>query len=163
MSDISPNIVEADLADINHTTALVSLLEEYASSMEGGGKGLSAYSKAHLTEELSRRPHAHAIIAWINDQPAGLIIAFEGFSTFQCKPLLNIHDVIVSKKFRGLGLSKKLLMGAEVLARGLGCCKLTLEVLEHNEIAQKAYRSVGYSGYELDPRMGKALFWEKPL
>mgnify|MGYP000081241031 CR=1 FL=1 len=32
-----------------------------------------------------------------------------------------------------------------------------------NTIAQAAYRSVGFSGYELDPAIGKALFWEKKL
>ncbi len=51
-----------------------------------------------------------------NDTPAGLILAFEGFSSFQCRPLLNLHDVIVSKAFRGQGLSKKLLLAAEELA-----------------------------------------------
>ena len=40
---------------------------------------------------------------------------------------------------------------------------MTLEVLEGNEIAQHAYRSFGFAGYELDPRMGKAMFWQKKL
>ena len=52
---------------------------------------------------------------------------------------------------------------AEELARELGCCKLTLEVLEGNAKAQAAYKSLGYAGYELDPAMGKALFWQKKL
>ncbi len=43
------------------------------------------------------------------------------------------------------------------------CCKLTLEVLEGNHIAQAAYTKFGFSGYELDPEMGRALFWEKKL
>jgi ribosomal protein S18 acetylase RimI-like enzyme len=55
------------------------------------------------------------------------------------------------------------LQSAEQIAIELGCCKLTLEVLEHNYIAQKAYRSFGFAGYELNPNMGKALFWEKKL
>ena len=32
-----------------------------------------------------------------------------------------------------------------------------------NTIAQAAYRSVGFDGYQLDPSLGKALFWEKKL
>jgi hypothetical protein len=52
---------------------------------------------------------------------------------------------------------------AEEIALGLGCCKLTLEVLEGNTIAQVAYKSCGYSGYELNPKMGKAMFWQKKL
>jgi len=51
----------------------------------------------------------------------------------------------------------------EEIARELGCCKLTLEVLEGNTVAQNAYRSLGYASYELDAAMGKAMFWQKYL
>jgi hypothetical protein len=40
---------------------------------------------------------------------------------------------------------------------------MTLEVLEGNIIAQAAYTSCGFASYKLDPRMGKAMFWEKKL
>ncbi len=156
-------ITPGDLGNRAHADALVSLLDEYASSHEGGGESLGDHTRENLAKEIARRPHGHVLIAWSGSLPAGLIVAFEGFSTFQCRPLLNIHDVIVSCDFRGLGLSKLLLNAAEDLARSLGCCKLTLEVLEGNEIAKAAYRSVGYSGYELDPVLGKAMFWEKKL
>jgi hypothetical protein len=56
-----------------------------------------------------------------------------------------------------------LLQKTENLAIDLGCCKLTLEVLEGNHVAHAAYLSAGFSGYELNPEMGKALFWEKKL
>jgi ribosomal protein S18 acetylase RimI-like enzyme len=52
---------------------------------------------------------------------------------------------------------------AEAVALRLGCCKMTLEVLEGNVVAQAAYKSCGFASYELDPRMGKAMFWEKKL
>jgi len=45
----------------------------------------------------------------------------------------------------------------------MGCCKLTLEVLEGNTVARAAYQACGYSGYELNPEIGKALFWQKKL
>lgn len=163
MSESDFQIVEADLSDPSHAESLVALLDEYASSPEGGGQRLADHVRLHLPGEIVRRPHAHALIAWMEGRAVGLMIAFEGFSTFQCRPLLNIHDVIVSKDFRGRGISKRLFLAAEALARGLDCCKLTLEVLEHNEIARKAYLGMGFAGYELDPRMGKALFWEKKL
>ncbi|AIE76231.1 Histone acetyltransferase HPA2-related acetyltransferase (plasmid) [Synechocystis sp. PCC 6714] len=56
-----------------------------------------------------------------------------------------------------------MLQKAENIAVNLGCCKLTLEVLEGNYAAQSAYKAFGFSGYELNPKMGKALFWEKKL
>ena len=92
-----------------------------------------------------------------------MLTAFEGFSTFNCKPLLNIHDVAVLKEYRGKGVSRSLFNEIETIAKQSNCCKLTLEVLEGNIPAKKAYEKFGFSGYELEPAMGKALFWEKMI
>ena len=156
-------IVEADLSVPSHAGAVVQLMDEYALDPMGGRKSLSDYVKANLPAELAKRKTAHVILAFVDTKPAGLIVCLEGFSTFACKPLLNIHDVIVALPHRGRGLSKLLLQKAEAIAIDLGCCKLTLEVLEGNHVAQAAYKACGFSGYELDPQMGKALFWEKKL
>jgi hypothetical protein len=40
---------------------------------------------------------------------------------------------------------------------------MTLEVLEGNRVAQAVYKSQGFAGFELDPKMGKAMFWQKLL
>jgi ribosomal protein S18 acetylase RimI-like enzyme len=64
---------------------------------------------------------------------------------------------------RGRGLGKRLLAQVEQLARELDCCKLTLEVLEGNRVAQAAYLASGFEGYELNPQVGRALFWQKKL
>ena len=88
---------------------------------------------------------------------------FEGFSTFQARPLLNIHDVVVHKDYRGQGVSGLMLQKVAELARQRNCCKLTLEVLQNNPAAQAAYRKAGFQAYQLDPQMGQALFWEKKL
>ena len=156
-------ILEADPANPGHARAIVDLLDSYASSISGGGQPLSPEVQERLPAALAGRSTAHVMLARDGDEPAGLVISFEGFSTFQCRPLLNIHDVVVAEKYRGLGLSTRLLAAVEEMAVRLGCCKLTLEVLEGNTIAQAAYRSVGFDGYQLDPSLGKALFWEKKL
>lgn len=106
---------------------------------------------------------ARSVLAYVDSEAVGLINCFEGFSTFACQPLLNIHDVVVSREFRGQGLSKLMFAKVEEIAREMGCCKLTLEVLAGNTVAQGAYRAVGFAGFELDPAMGQALFWEKKL
>jgi GNAT superfamily N-acetyltransferase len=157
------DIVKADLNLPTHAEATIKLMDAYALDPMGGGQGLSSYAKANLPAELVKRKAAHVILAFVDAKPAGLIVCLEGFSTFACKPLLNIHDAIVALPYRGIGLSKLLLQKAEAIALDLGCCKLTLEVLEGNHIAQAAYKSFGFSGYELNPQMGKALFWEKKL
>lgn len=156
-------VVEADLGLPEHANAVVQLLDEYARDPMGGGKALPCFVRENLAAELRNRDHAHVILAFVDDTPAGLVICFEGFSTFACRPLLNIHDAIVSAEYRGRGLSKRMMETAEAIAQKLGCCKMTLEVLEGNTVAQAAYKSFGFNDYELDPRMGKALFWEKRL
>jgi ribosomal protein S18 acetylase RimI-like enzyme len=156
-------IIEANPTTPSHAAAIVQLMDEYARDPMGGGQGLSEEVKSNLPMALSKRSNAHVILALAELEPAGLIICFEGFSTFACRPLLNIHDVIVSGSYRGQGIAKRLLNQAEVIARRLDCCKLTLEVLEGNAIAQSAYKSAGFNGYQLNPEMGHALFWEKKL
>uniref|UniRef100_UPI0035583619 GNAT family N-acetyltransferase n=2 Tax=Pseudomonadota TaxID=1224 RepID=UPI0035583619 len=59
--------------------------------------------------------------------------------------------------------SQKMLAKVEEIARQRGCCKLTLEVLEGNEVAKAAYQKQGFDGYQLDPQMGRAMFWQKVL
>ena len=157
------NIIKADFSNPNHSKAILKLLNEYALDPMGGGRELSDHVKVNLVKELQKREGAHAILAFIDGEAAGLVICFEGFSTFACKPLLNIHDIVVTSKHRRKGLARKMLQRVEEIASGLGCCKLTLEVLEGNNAAQAVYKSFGFSGYELDPKMGKAVFWEKKL
>jgi ribosomal protein S18 acetylase RimI-like enzyme len=55
------------------------------------------------------------------------------------------------------------LQAAEEEALRRCCCKLTLEVLSNNQVAQTAYRKAGFAGYQLDPKAGQALFWQKKL
>ncbi len=156
-------IVIADLSSPPHAAAIVYLLNEYAKDKMGGGAELPEFVKNNLVPELRKRQGAHVVLAFVDGSPAGMAVCFEGFSTFSCRPLLNVHDLIVDQRYRGRGLSKRLLAKAEEIAIRLGCCKLTLEVLEGNAVAQAAYRASGFEGYELDPKMGKAMFWQKKL
>ncbi len=156
-------IIDGDLSVTTHAEAVVDLLNEYASDPLGGGAGLGDYAKKHLVDDLRKRPTAYLVLAFDGSTAAGLVTCFEGFSTFACRPLLNIHDVVVSKPYRGQGLSKLMLAKVEEHAIQTDCCKLTLEVLEGNAIAQQAYRSFGFENYVLDPAHGRAMFWQKRL
>ncbi len=156
-------IIQADLSQPRHAAALIDLLDAYARDPVGGGQPLAETTRRHLAAELCRRQDAVSFLAFAGELPVGLINCFEGFSTFSCQPLLNIHDVVVLDGYRGQGIARQLLQRVEAHARTLGCCKLTLEVLEGNHKAQAVYRRAGFAGYELDPLMGRALFWEKKL
>ncbi|WP_457671809.1 GNAT family N-acetyltransferase [Thiolapillus sp.] len=156
-------ITVADYQNPAHQQAILHLLDAYALDPMGGGQPLSNAARQRLIPALINQPGALSVLAFDKDAPVGLVNCFQALSTFQAKPLLNIHDVVVLPTHRGQGISTMLLKKVEEIARQRGCCKITLEVLEGNRIARKAYRKLGFCGYELDPALGQALFWEKKL
>lgn len=160
---VNINIFKVDYTDTQQSTDLSYLLNSYALDPMGGGEALTPYVQDNVALELSKLPHAWSVICYVDEKPAGLINCFEGFSTFKCKRLLNIHDIIVHEDFRGKRISQLMLDKVEEIARQRACCKLTLEVLQGNTVAQNAYIKYGFSGYELDPELGQAMFWEKQL
>ena len=157
------SVRRADYADARDAAAVVLLLDAYASDAAGGGEPLSAYAREHLVPELARRPQAYSVLAFDGDAPVGLVNCIEGFSTFKCKPLVNVHDVAVLASHRGRGIAEQMLAEAERIAVARGAVKMTLEVLSGNAPAIKLYRRIGYAGYQLDPAMGTAEFMQKWL
>lgn len=155
--------LRADYANPAHAAALVMLLDAYASDPAGGGQGLSDFAKANLVPGLAARPQAYSVLAFDGAQPVGLVNCIEGFSTFACKPLVNVHDVAVLASHRGRGIAEQMLAEAEVVARERGAVKLTLEVLSGNRSAIRLYERIGFAGYQLDPAMGSAQFLQKWL
>ena len=156
-------VLQASYTNAVHADAMGLLLNSYAEDPMGGGHSLPADLLQQLPAELAKRPHAFSVLAFVGGEPAGLVNCFEGFSTFACRPLVNVHDVVVKEQFRGLGLSQKMLQKVEEIARQRGCCKITLEVLEGNALAQSAYRKFGFDDSVFDPAHGRMLFWHKPL
>ena len=80
------------------------------------------------------------------------------FATFTVKPFINVHDVIVTKTHRNMGLGRKLLEALVEKAGELGCSKVTLEVREDNHNAMHLYNNMGF--YDAEPRQ---YYWSKLL
>jgi len=184
-------VIPIDLGDPSHVEGLQAMLREYALSPQGGASALQDEALARLPRLLADRAHYVGWLAWLSNpkpvragpsltepqampgpegssalaasarQCIGLLNAFEGVSTFRAQPLLNLHDIAVTASWRGRGVGRALMAAAEAYAKARGCCKLTLEVLEGNTRAIGLYRSAGFDPYELDPAMGRALFFEK--
>jgi ribosomal protein S18 acetylase RimI-like enzyme len=142
---------------------LADLLDAYARDPAGGGMPLAPSVLADLPEALAARPQAFSVLAYDGEQPVGLINCIEGFSTFACKPLVNVHDVVVLATHRGQRVAQQMLTHIEAEARNRGACKLTLEVLSGNQSALRAYEREGFANYQLDPAFGTAMFLEKKL
>ncbi|MDF2398608.1 GNAT family N-acetyltransferase [Pseudomonas sp. 3MA1] len=156
-------VLQASYSNPVHAEAIGVLLNHYAEDPMGGGRPLAQDLLQQLPAELAKRPQAFSVLAFAGGQPVGLVNCFEGFSTFACRPLVNVHDVLVLDGFRGQGLSNRMLQKVEDIARQRGCCKITLEVLEGNARAQAAYQACGFTDARLDPAHGRMLFWSKAL
>src|SRR5690606_31053557 len=124
---------------------------------------LGDFARENLIKELTARPFVFSVLAFDDETPVGLVNAIEGFSTFACRPLVNVHDVVVIDSHRGQGIAARLFAEVEAIARERGACKLTLEVLDGNASARALYRRLGFAAYQLDPAMGHAQFLQKWL
>ena len=157
------DIVRADYHNPVHAQALVAMLDAYARDPAGGGKSLGEFARANLVSALAARPQAFSVLAFDADQSVGLVNCIEGFSTFACRPLVNVHDLAVAASHRGQRVGERMLALVEQIARTRGACKLTLEVLAGNHSAIKLYARTGFASYQLDPAMGQAQFLQKWL
>ena len=159
----SVRIIEADLDRPEHHRAVVELLNAYAADPMGNGAPLSAEVRRELIPGLRRHPTTVIFLAWQRDEAVGIAVCFRGFSTFQAKPLINIHDLAVLPVCRGQGVGRQLLEAVERKAREMGCCKLTLETQENNHRAQRVYAAAGFAQAVYEEAAGGSLFFAKSL
>lgn len=155
--------VQADLERPDHQAAVLAMVDAYSRDPMGDGAPLSAEARERLIPGLRQHPTTLIFLAYGGETPVGVAVCFLGCSTFAAKPLVNLHDVSVVPAHRGRGVGRSLLAAVEVRARELGCCKLTLEVLDQNHRAFRTYLAAGFKRYSLQPGAGEAVFLTKPL
>ena len=163
MRDDPITILEADLSRKDHADTIVELLNGYSNDPMGDGAPLSENTRRTLIPALREHPTTMIFLAWRRGEPIGLAICFRGFSTFAARPLLNIHDFYVAAAGRGTGIGRQLMAFVEKRAREIGCCKLTLEVLENNRRARAVYHAAGFAQATYQPEAGGSLFYSKAL
>lgn len=146
-----------DFNDPRDATAYLEQLDAYARDPMGAGRALPAEVRERLISDLGQRPGSYALLAGIGDIEVGFATCFLGYSTFQARPLLNIHDIAVLPDWRGRGIARALLDAITDLATSLDCCRLTLEVRSDNPRAHGLYLDRGFTAASCD------RFMEKPL
>ncbi|HTA18244.1 MAG TPA: GNAT family N-acetyltransferase [Polyangia bacterium] len=156
-------IVVADLAREAHRRAVVALTAAYALDPMGNGGPLPPEVLERLADELRGFPTTLIFLAYDGDAAIGIATCFLGFSTFAARPLVNVHDLAVLPERRGAGVATRLLAAVEARARELGCCKVTLEVLENNHPARRLYHRAGFAQATYTEAAGGGLFYAKSL
>ena len=141
-----------------HTLALSTLLNHYMSDPMGDHPPLSTQEQTRLIKDLKEHPTAEVLFVIHDDRYVGMATTFTNYSTFNLKPYLYIHDVVILNETRGLGLGKELISKLIEISTQRGYCKLTLEVREDNVRAKSLYSKLGFQ--ESEPMMH---FWTKKL
>ena len=149
---------QCDYENPMHLEALVGLLNHYMTDPMGDALPLDKLKQLRLVDGLANHPSALVLFVLNEGEIAGLATCFINFSTFNVKPYLYIHDIIVYESFRGKGLGKALMLQLIELSQDRDYCKITLEVREDNLRARELYCSLGFG--ECNPDM---LFWTKKL
>ncbi|MBI1335455.1 MAG: GNAT family N-acetyltransferase [Phycisphaera sp.] len=149
----------ADLFDETDCAAVVALVNTYSLDPLGAGQPLSEEARGRLIPALREAPSCVCFIARRQGADIGLVVCFRFATTFNARPALNIHDVIVHPDHRGVGVGRAMLDTVERYAREeLGCAKLSLEVRTDNAVARGLYASLGFSAGE-----HVYEYWTKPL
>lgn len=143
-------IVEADYWNPRHCSDIKFLTNSYAKDEMGGSHPLPQQTLDEMIEGLRQTDNAFSLIAYHNEEAVGIANCFVGFSTFEARKIINIHDLAVLPNFRNRGVGELLLQSIQKKARKLKCCKLTLEVRVDNK-ARDLYERFGFESG--DPEM----------
>jgi ribosomal protein S18 acetylase RimI-like enzyme len=154
-------IVDADLSRADHQNAIVAMLDAFM--LDQDGEPLSEQARRGMIPGLRAHPACYISLAYRDGSPVGFSICFLGFSTFNARPLINIHDIFVDSSVRGMGIGAMLLKRIEAKAHELNCCRITLEVREDNRVARGLYRKVGFGRVVVGAKRVPMEFWHKLL
>jgi len=134
------SIRNVNLQDEIHAKYVIKLLNDYMNDPMGNN---STMPKGMGTQIISGLKKANCNV---------------GFSTFQARPLINIHDFIVAPEFRNQGIGHFLLRAIINYAVDNNFCRVNLEVREDNLSAKSLYKKMGFS--DCVPKM---MFWERKI
>ena len=152
------SMIQVDLQNEEHCQHLLKLLNDYMEDPMGGGEPMPPSLGPRIINGLRRHTAYLGFFVVSGNTYLGLANCNLNFSTFQARPLINIHDLIIAPEFQGQGAGRYLLESVLEYASENGCCRVNLEVRQDNERAQSLYEKLGFG--DCLPAM---FFWEKNI
>jgi GNAT superfamily N-acetyltransferase len=99
---------------------------------------------ASVAENLfGPNPAAEVVLAFIGDEPAGLALFFENYSTHLSRRGMYLEDLYVREHLRGRGIGKLLLSRLASIAVEREYGRMEWSVLRWNESAIRVYDAIG--------------------
>jgi len=163
-----PDVWICDFADADDRADFARLMAEFASEPVSASPQLDSAHFDRVADDLARRAGTLVLLAARpeSERTEGVLLAFEGYSSFARAPLFNIHDVHVSPTARGGGLGTAMVETLAELGREHRFAKITLEVAATNTGAIRLYRRLGFSGLDglpLEAPAGATYFANRKL
>ncbi len=152
------SLLNVDLQNPLHCDQVIKLLNDYMNDPMGNNRPMPKELGSQIISGLKQHSGFLGFFVLADDQFAGLANCNVNFSTFQAKPLINIHDFIIVPECRSIGTGGFLLQEIVNYACQYGYCRVNLEVREDNLAAKSLYKKMGFS--DCVPRM---MFWERKL
>lgn len=122
---------------------IVQMLNEFMTGQShSGGPAI----EEGVIDDMKSLGIARVYFCQADGEPCGIAVCFLGYSTYQQKVLLNIHDYYIRQGHRGQGLGRRFLQYIEVECRNSGYGRMTLEVYDDNPRARQLYASSGFIG-----------------
>lgn len=126
--------------DMPAVLALIKQLAEYEKEPDAVLVTVEDLQK----DGFGENPAFFCYVAEINNQVQGIALGYNRYSTWKGK-IIHLEDLIVNKKYRGLGIGSALLDIFVKHGHSLGVKRINWEVLDWNEPAIKFYESKGAS------------------
>jgi ribosomal protein S18 acetylase RimI-like enzyme len=145
-----PSVWICDFTDAEDRLAFARLMAEFAAEPVSASPQLGVEHFTLVADDLAQRAGTLVLFAAREeaDDAEGILVAFEGYTTFGRAQLFNIHDVHVSPIARGVGLGTLMINALIDVANEHRFAKLTLEVSASNARAIALYLRLGFTGLE---------------
>jgi GNAT superfamily N-acetyltransferase len=133
------NLREALARDVPVILSLIRELAEY----EREPNAVQATETDLHRDGFSTRPKFRVIIAEWNGKPAGMVLFFHYYSTWQGRAGIFVEDLIIRKRYRNKGVGRALMVRLAQTAVSEGCSGMRWEVHSWNREAVGFYRKLG--------------------
>mgnify|MGYP003385512934 CR=1 FL=1 len=113
--------------------------------VEAGMVAFDGPVKSAAAAKFLREPTHHLMVAYVGDQPAGMITGVEMTHPDKGTEMF-LYELGVAEAFRGRGVGKRLVLALVGIAREAGCYGMWVLTERDNQAALATYQSAGAVG-----------------
>ena len=137
----SINIAPAQEQDLPAITALIVELSDEVDGQDATGRQMVEKNVRILFHD----PAAHFLVARNADTVAGFVNFTTRKTIIHSSESGLVDELIVSRKYRGKGIGKRLISRVIDKCRELGCCELEVTTMMSNKNARDFYKKCGFA------------------